>query len=153
VEPLTATAAAALVVRYVLPAVKTLGEKVWEKSEAAASDQAADAAVSFGRRLLHRLLPHHPDGEPMAPEVVVREKDVAKRVNDLVARPDDAKVATLVEGAVESLLDTDPGLLAAIAELLAAAPRNAVQQGDRSVSVGRDNSGVIVAGDGNTVQR
>lgn len=152
-EPLTAAAAAGLVVKYLLPAVKAFGEKVWERSEAVASDQAADAAVGFGRRLLHGLLPHRPDGETAGAQVAVREKDVAKRVNDLVARPDDAKAATLAEGAVEGLLDADPALLAAIAELLAAAPKTAVQQGDRSVFVGRDSSGVIVTGDSNTIQR
>jgi hypothetical protein len=153
VEPLTAAAAAGLVVQYLLPAVKTLGETIWEKSTAAASDQAADAAVGFGQRLLHRLLPRRPDSESAAGEIAVREKDVARRVNDLVARPDDAKAAVLAEGAVEGLLDVDPALLTAIAELLAAAPKNAIQQGDRSVTVGRDNSGVIVTGDSNTVQR
>jgi hypothetical protein len=70
-----------------------------------------------------------------------------------VASPDDAKAATLAEGAVEALLDAAPSLLTAIGELLAAAPKNAVQPGDRSVFVGRDNSGVIVTGDRNSVQR
>lgn len=152
-EPLTAAAAAGLVVRYLLPAVRTFGEKVWEKSEAAASDQAAESAVGFGRRLLHRLLPRRPEGEAPGAKVAVREKDVVRRVNDLAARPDDARAATLAEAAVEGLLDADPALLAAIAQLLASAPKTAVQQGDRSVNVGGDNSGVIVTGDSNTVQR
>jgi hypothetical protein len=78
---------------------------------------------------------------------------VAKRVNDLVVRPDDADGAVLAEGSGGGTAGRDPALLAALTELLAAAPKNAVQQGDRSVTVGRDNSGVIVTGDSNTVQR
>lgn len=152
-EPLTATAAAALVMRYLVPAVKEFGEKVWDKAEDSAGDQAADAAVGFGRRLLQRLVPRHSESHPQSRDVALREEDVVERVTALAERPDDAKAAILAEGAVEALLARDPALLAALTELLAAAPKNAVQQGDRSVPIGRDNSGVVVTGDSNTVQR
>jgi hypothetical protein len=152
-EPVTATVAAGLVIKYVLPAVRALGERVWDKAEDAATGQAADAAVGFGRRLLQRLVPHRAEGAAQSGEVSLREQDVVARVDALRASPDDAKAAVLAEGAVEALLAADPALLAAISDLLASAPKTAVQQGDRSAFVGGDNSGVIVTGDSNTVQR
>lgn len=148
-DPLTATAAAALVMKYLLPAVKDLGAKILDKSETA----AADATVGFGRRLLARLLPRRDTGEQPSVEVGLREQDVARRVHAVADRPGQDKPVIALETAVEDLLHADPGLLAAICELLAAAPKVAVRQGDRSGYVGGDNPGVIVTGDSNTVQR
>jgi hypothetical protein len=152
-EPVTATVAAGLVIKYVLPAVRALGERVWDKAEDEATGQAADVAVGFGRRLLQRLVPRRAEGAGQSGEVSLREQDVVARVDALRASPDDAKAAVLAEGAVEALLAADPALLATISDLLGSAPKTAVHQGDRSAFVGGDNSGVIVTGDSNTVQR
>lgn len=152
-EPVTATAAAGLAMKYVLPAVKALGERVWDRVEEAATDQAADAAVGFGHRLLQRLVPHRVEGSSRSGAVSLREQDAVERVDALRSHPDHEKAAVLAEGAVEALLAADPALLAAISELLASAPQTAVRQEDRSAYVGGDNPGVIVTGDSNTIQR
>jgi hypothetical protein len=156
-EPLTATDAAASVAKYVVPAAAALGAKVWDRASDTASDQAADTAVGFGRRLLQRLVPHRTSeqqkGQAQPGDVWLREKDVIERVDALQSNPEDTKAVILAEGAIEALLAADPALLAAISHLLDSAPKTGWQHSDRSVSVGRDNPGVIVTGHSNTVHR
>jgi hypothetical protein len=128
-ETVTAGAAARLVVKHVLPAVKALGERVWDKVEDTATDQASDVPAGFGRRLLQRLVPHRSESHPQSRELAMREGEVVERVAALAERPDDLKAAILAVAAVETLLARDPALLAAIADLLAAAPKTASAQG------------------------
>jgi hypothetical protein len=146
VEALTAAAAAGVVMRYVVPAIRDLGEKVLEASE----DSVSDAVVGFGRRLLRALLGRRPPAEP-GPEAVALRNGIERRVLALARDPAQQKTASQLEGAIEDLLMADPSLLASVAVLLEEAPRATVRQGDRSSYVGGNNSGTIITGDGNTV--
>lgn len=145
VEALTAAAAAGVVMRYVVPAIRDLGEKVLDASE----DSVSDAVVGFGRRLVRALL-GRPPAEPR-PEAAALRNGIERRVLALARDPAQQKAASQLEGAIEDLLMADPGLLASVGVLLEEAPQATVRQGDRSSYVGGNNSGTIIAGDGNTV--
>jgi hypothetical protein len=148
VEALTAAAAAGVMMKYVLPAIKDLGEKVLEASE----DSVSDAVVGFGKRLLRALLGRRAQADQSRPEVVALRNGVERRVLALARDPAQQKAASQLEGAIEDLLMADSGSLASIAALLERAPQATVRQGDRSSYVGGDNSGTVITGDDNTVR-
>jgi hypothetical protein len=148
VEAFTAAAAAGVVMKYVLPAIRDLGDKVLEASE----DSVSNAVVGFGKRLLHALLGRRAQAGQSRPEVVALRKGIERRVLALARDPAQQKAASQLEGAIEDLLMADSRLLASIAALLERAPQATVRQGDRSSYVGGDNSGTVITGDGNTVR-
>lgn len=149
-EPLTAVAAAGLVVKYVLPAIKALGERVLDGSGAA----AGDAAAAYGKRLLGALL-HREDRRGGADEatgrVGVLQDGVRRRVRAMATGRDEAKTAAQLEAAIEDLLDAEPEVFDAVVTLLRDSPPDAHRAASRSVTVGGDNSGSIVTGDGNAI--
>jgi hypothetical protein len=147
VEALTAAAAAGVVMKYVLPAIRGLGEKVLETSE----DSVSNAVVGFGKRLLRALLGLRAQAEQSSPEVTALRKGIERRVLALARDPAQQKAASQLEGAIEDLLMADSSLLASIAALIEKAPQATVWQGDRSSYVGGDSSGTVITGDGNTV--
>jgi hypothetical protein len=146
-EPLTAAAAASAVMNYVLPAIRSLGEKVLEASE----DSVSNAVVGFGKRLLHALLGRRAQADRSSPEVVSLRNGLERRVLALGKDPAQQKAASQLEGAIEDLLLADSSLLASIAALLETAPQATVRQGDRSSYIGGDSSGPVITGDGNSV--
>ena len=146
-EPITVAATAGLIINYLLPAIRDLGEKVLEASE----DSASTAVVGFGKRLLHTLLRGRARANQTRPEIAVLENGVERRVLAVVRQPGQEKAASQLEGAIEDLLVADPDLLAAITGLLKQAPKESARQGDRSSYVGGDNSGAIITGDSNAV--
>jgi hypothetical protein len=148
VEALTAAAAAGVVMKYVLPAIRDLGEKVLEASE----DSVSNAVVGFGKRLLRTLLGRRAQGDPSRPEVAALRKGIERRVLALARDPAQQKATSQLEGAIEDLLMADSSLLASTAALLEKAPQATTRRGDRSTYVGGDNSGTVVTGDGNTVR-
>jgi len=153
VEPVTATVAAAFVVRYLVAAVEAFGERVLDKTVDAVVDKTAEESAGFGRRLLARLLRRDgPSVEPAEAETVRRELAVVEAVRDLVRAPADAEAQILLKGAVRKLLESDPALLAEVGRLVDQAPTTVttVASGQGAVAIGRDNSGVIVTGSGNT---
>lgn len=148
-EPLTTAMAASVVMRYVIPAVTSLGARVLADVEASTSN----AIVDLGRRLLRTML-RREDGataeERSAPLVEVVERRVLKLAND----PHEPRAAVQLEASIEDLLLADAALRESVQLLLERAPGIDERAGDRSVSVGRDNSGTIIAGDHNSlVQR
>ena len=148
VEALSAAAAAAVAMKYVVPAIGDLGAKVLETSE----DSVSDAVVGFGKRLLRTLLGRRAQADQSRPDVAVLRDGLERRVLALARDPARPKAASQLEGAIEDLLAVDPGLLASTAALLEAAPPATVRQGDRSSYVGGDNAGTVITGDGNTVR-
>jgi len=169
-EPVTATVAAAVVVRYLVVAVEAFGERVLDKTVDKAVDAAAEESAGVGRRLLAKLLRR--DGrsgepatavpakgepttaEPTTAETERRELAVVEAVRDLVRIPADEEAQIVVKAAVRTLLESDPALLAEVARLLEQAPSpstTVAASGPGAVAVGRDNSGVIVTGSGNTI--
>jgi hypothetical protein len=123
VEALTAATAAGVVMHYLLPAIRDLGEKVLEASE----DSVSNAVVGFGRRLLHALLDRRAPADQSSLQVVALRKGIERRVLTLARDPAQQKAAGQLEGAIEDLLMADSSLLALIAALLEQAP-----QGDRA---------------------
>ena len=146
-EPITIAATAALVTKYVLSAIKHLGDKVLQKSE----ESAEDAAVGYGKRLLHLLLDRTRQGGQLNLREAALEGGIERRVRAIAEDPGREAVSIQLEGAIEDLLTADSALLASVVELLGRVPTDALQQSDRSSYVGRDNSGTIVTGDGNAV--
>lgn len=147
VEALTAATAAGMAMRYLLPAIGDLGEKVLEASE----DSVSNAVVGYGKRLLRALLGRRPRADRSRPDVAVLRDGIERRVRILARDPAQPKAASQLEGAIEDLLAADPGLLASVAAVLETAPPVTVRLGDRSSHVGGNNSGPVITGDGNTV--
>jgi hypothetical protein len=146
-EPLTVAAATGLVMNYLLPAIRDLGQNVLESAE----DSASNEVVGFGKQLLHLLLSRKSKADPTGSDVAILRKGIERRVRTLTDGPAQQKTVGQLEGTIEDLLMADPDLLPAITELLAKAPRAVFNQEGHSVHVGHDNFGNVVSGDGNTV--
>jgi hypothetical protein len=114
VEALTAAATAGVAMKYVLPAIRDLGEKVLEASE----DSVSNAVVGFGKRLLLVLLGRRAQADQSTPEVVALRKGIERRVLAVARDPAQQKAASQLEAAIEDLLMADSSVLASIAALL-----------------------------------
>lgn len=146
-EPFTVAAAAAAMMKYLLPTIRDIGEKVLDTSE----DAASNAVVGFGRTLLHSLLPKRALADLPRQDVAVLRKAIERRVLALAQDPTQEKAASQLEGAIEELLIVDSESFASIVAMLRDPPPEAVHQARRSSYVGGDNSGTIITGDSNTV--
>jgi hypothetical protein len=103
VEALTAAATAGVAMKYVLPAIRDLGEKVLEASE----DSVSNAVVGFGKRLLLVLLGRRAQADQSTPEVVALRKGIERRVLAVARDPAQQKAASQLEAAIEDLLMAD----------------------------------------------
>jgi hypothetical protein len=117
---------------YVTAAVSAYGGAVLAKVR----DDAADATVGAGRRLLQRVFGRREENEPL-PEPLA----------ELVSYPDDADVLAALRVAIRRQLEADAAMLADVRSLLASAPGTTVTQ---DVRAGRD---AYVAGRDMTVNR
>jgi len=97
-------------------------------------DDAADATVGLGRRLLQRVFGRRDQGQPL-PEPLA----------DLAADPGDVMALNAVTYAIRKALEADAAMLAEIRTMLASAPGTTVTQ---HVRAGRD---AYVAGRDQTV--
>lgn len=119
-------------------AVGAYGAEVLTRVEAA----AADATVGLGARLLDRI--RRRTGKPAAVDAAVA---------DLAGSPGDSDALSALRFQVRKALTEDPQLLAEIAEMIPARGAVAVE-GNRSVGIGGNNTGIVVTGDGaTTIQR
>jgi hypothetical protein len=105
---------------YMTAAVGAYGAAVLAKVR----DDAADATVGLGRRLLQRVFGHHGEDEPL-PEPLA----------ELVAYPDDTDALGALRLAIRRQLESDAAMLADVRTLLASAPAATVTQ---HVRAGRD---------------
>ena len=128
---------AAEVVPYASTAAAAYGGAVLAKVR----DDAADATVGLGRRLLQRIFGTRRQDEPL-PEPVA----------DMVADPGDEDAAAALRLAVRKALAADPALQAEVREMLAQAGVSITASGERSIAA-RDISGVAVTGDDATITR
>jgi hypothetical protein len=103
---------------YVSAAVAAYGAAVLAEMR----DEAADATVGLGRRMLRRVFGTRGEGEPLPDPLA-----------DLAADPDDDDALAAVRLAVRRTLGADPALEAEVRSMLAAA-RGVSQQ----VTAGRD---------------
>jgi hypothetical protein len=97
-------------------------------------DDAADATVGLGRRLLQRVFGRRNPEEPLPGPLA-----------DLAADPDDAMALSAVTYAIRKALEADAAMLAEVRTMLASAPGTAVS---RNIRAGRD---AYVAGRDQTV--
>jgi hypothetical protein len=97
-------------------------------------DDAADATVGLGRRLLQRVFGRRASEEPLPGALA-----------DLAADPGDAMALSAVTYAIRKALEADPSMLAEVRTMLASGPAKTVTQ---HVHAGRD---AYVAGRDQTV--
>jgi hypothetical protein len=97
-------------------------------------DDAVDATVGLGRRLLQRVFGTRMQGEP-----------VPEPLADVLAYPDDDDAVAALRIAVRKALDADPQLQADVHSMLAAAGVTVNASGDRSIAA--QQIGVAVTGD------
>jgi hypothetical protein len=117
---------------YVTAAVGAYGGAVLAKVR----DDAADATVGVGRRLLQRVFGRRAENEPLPEQLA-----------ELVSCPDDADVLAALRVAIRRQLEADTAMLADVRALLASAPGTTVTQ---HIRAGRD---AYVAGRDMTVNR
>ena len=94
-------------------------------------DEAADATVGLGRRLLQRIFGTKGDGEPLPAPLA-----------DLAADPGDADALAAVRLLLRKALSADAGLAAEVGSMLAGAPgvTQQVHAGRDAYTAGRDQT-------------
>lgn len=128
---------AAQVMPSVLAAMGAYGAAVLQKAE----DQAADATVSLGRRILQRIFGARSADDP-APE----------QVADLAADPADEDAVAALRLAIRKALAADAELRGDVEGLLASGGVRVTASGDRSIAA-QSISGIAVTGDNTTISR
>jgi hypothetical protein len=117
---------------YLTAAVGAYGGAVLAKVR----DDAADATVGVGRRLLQRVFGHREEGEPLPAPLAA-----------LAADPADADAAAVVRWAMRQALEADAAMLEEVKTMLASAQGAGAKQ---NVRAGRD---AYVAGRDMTINR
>ena len=98
-------------------------------------DEAADATVGLGRRLLQRVFGSRDEGEPLPGPLV-----------DLTVDPGDDDALAAVRLAVRKALAADPVLAAEVRSMLTSAGVTVTASGDRSIAA-QVITGTAVTGD------
>src|SRR3954447_24076539 len=109
-EPLTAAATAGLVMKYLLPAISELGEKVLARAE----DSVVNDVTRFGKKLLDRLLHRNSKDDSASPELAILHGAVERRVRNLADGPTREAAVIQLESMIEELLMADQSLAHAI---------------------------------------
>lgn len=121
---------------YVTAAVGAYGGAVLARVR----DEAADATVGVGRRMLQRIFGTRAAG------------DVPRPVADLAADPDDPDLQAALRVAIRARLAADAGLAGDLREMLKAAAVSVTASGERSIAA-QSISGVASTGDGAAITR
>lgn len=122
---------------YVTAAVGAYGGAVLAK----AKDQAADATVGFGRRLLQRIFGTRDHADPL-PQAVA----------DLAVDPGDPDLQAALRVAIRGKIAADPVLADDILKMIADRPSNVTASGERSIAASTI-SGIAATGDNITIKR
>ncbi|MFB4265146.1 hypothetical protein [Nonomuraea sp. GTA35] len=128
---------------YVTAAVGAYGAAVLAR----AHEEVADVTVGWGRRMLQQIFGVRPD-----------EDEVPETVIELAQAPDDPDLQAALRVQIRRVLAADEELAARLRAMLAEAraetagtgTATVTASGERSVAIGRDNSGTIVTGDHST---
>ncbi len=126
---------------HLVEAAKMVGEKALEK----VGESVGEEGFKQAKPLLARIWPKIA-AKPAALEAA---EDVAKS-------PDNKSYQTVLEVQLEKILAADRSLLDEVKKIIEAAggvKTNINVTGDRNVVIGRDNSGVIITGDSNKVEK
>ncbi|MFE0374274.1 hypothetical protein ACFW1M_01570 [Streptomyces inhibens] len=115
-------------------AVGAYGVNVLSRAE----DQAADATVRLGQRLLDRILRRTPDRAP-----------IEAAVTDLATTDGDPDALAALRLQIRGALAADPSLVTELAELAALLPEQPAAQADgtRGVAVTGNVPGIVSTGD------
>jgi hypothetical protein len=132
-----AAAMAAQVVPYATAALSAYGGAVLARVQ----DDAADATVGLGRRLLHKIFGTHSAEEPL-PEPLA----------DLAADPGDSDAVAALRLYLRKLLTADTSLRADLGDLLAGAGVTVTAVGERSIAA-HTISGIASTGDNATIHQ
>ena len=128
---------AALLMSYVTAAIGAYGGAVLEKAQ----DDAAEATVGLGRRVLQRIFGTRAAGE-----------QVPEPVADVAADPQDEDAVAALRLAIRKALAADPGLRSEVEGMLSSAGVNVTAAGERSIAA-QTISGVAATGDNTTINR
>jgi len=128
---------AAQVVPYASAAVGAYGGAVLAKVR----DDAADAAVGLGRRLLQKIFGTRVEGEPLPGPLA-----------DVAADPGDEDAVAALRLTIRKTLTASPGLRAEVRDMLAQAGVTVTAAGERSIAA-QVISGVAVTGDDAMITR
>jgi hypothetical protein len=121
---------------YVTAAVGAYGGAVLAK----ANDQAADATVGLGRRMLQRIFGTRAAG------------DVPQPVADLAGHPGDPDMQAALRVAIRKMLDADAGLAAEVRSMLPGAGVSVTASGERSIAA-QSITGIASTGDDASITR
>lgn len=130
------SALAGALMSFVLAAVREFGGAVLNKAQ----DDAAEATVGLGRRLLQRIFGTRQAGEPL-PEPLA----------DVAADPRDEDAVAALRLAIRKALAADAGLRGEVEDMLAAAGVTVTAAGERSIAA-QTISGVAATGDNTTIK-
>jgi hypothetical protein len=128
---------AALAMSYVIAAVREFGGAVLNQTQ----DDAAEATIGLGRRLLQRVFGTRKVGEQL-PEPLA----------DAVASPQDEDTVAALRLAIRKALAADPGMRSDVESMLASAGVTVTAAGERSIAA-QTISGVVATGDNTTINR
>lgn len=128
---------AAEVVPYATAAVSAYGGAVLAKVR----DDAADATVGLGRRLLQRIFGTRKQGEPLPVPLAY-----------ITADPGDEDAVAALRVAVREALAADPRLQTEVRDMMAEVRISVTAAGERSIAA-QVISGVAVTGDDATITR
>jgi hypothetical protein len=127
----------AALMSVVVAAIRAFGDRVLDQAQ----DDAADATVGLGRRVLQKIFGTRKAGQPL-PEPVA----------DAVADPQDEDAVAALRLAIRKALTADPQLRSDVEDMLAGAGVTVVASGDRSIAA-QTITGVAATGDNTTINR
>lgn len=127
-------ALAAQVTPYMSAAAAAYGGAVLAKVR----DDAADATVGLGRRLLRRIFGTRKDTDPLPVPL-----------EEVLANPDDEDAVAVLRLAVRKILAADDQLRADVANMLSSAGLTISAPGDRAIAA--QHIGIAVTGDNATI--
>jgi hypothetical protein len=128
---------ATLLMSYVTAAIGAYGGAVLQKAQ----DDAAEATVGLGRRVLQRIFGTRAAGEQL-PEPVA----------DVAADPQDEDAVAALRLAIRKALAADPQLRTEVEGMLASAGVSVTAAGERSIAA-QTITGIAATGDNTTINR
>lgn len=125
------------VMSSVIAAVRAFGGRVLDQAQ----DDAAEATIGLGRRVLQKVFGTRTAGEPL-PEPVA----------DAVADPQDEDAVAALRLAIRKALAASPQLAAEVEGMLAGAGVSVTASGERSIAA-QTITGIAATGDNTTINR
>jgi hypothetical protein len=122
---------------FVIAAIHGFGDKVLNQAQ----EDATEATIGLGRRVLQKIFGTRSAGEPL-PEPLA----------DAVADPEDEDVMAALRLAIRKALAADPQLHDEVEQILAGAGVTVTAAGERSIAA-QTITGIAATGDNTTINR